>query len=100
MSLKIEILTGLASEYIEALYTGLSVDSVATNAEGDTKYTKEAQRQFVNRYDHLEKQFDRLLANFGSEYTDLKEALVGASPNWTHAEVVERALELVDLGSE
>ena len=96
MSLKIEILTGLASEYIEALYTGLSVDSVVTNAEGDTKYTKEAQRQFDNRYDHLEKQFDRLLG----EYTDLKEAIVGDSPNWTHDEVVERALELVDLGSE
>lgn len=71
MSLKIEILTGLASEYIEALYTGLSVDSVATNAEGDTKYTKEAQRQFVNRYDHLEKQFDRLLGEYVQMVVDL-----------------------------
>ena len=34
------------------------------------------------------------------KYTDLKEALVGDSPNWTHDEVVEKALELVDLGSE
>ena len=30
------------------------------------------------------------------QYTELKEALVGDSPNWTHEELVERALELVD----
>ena len=30
------------------------------------------------------------------QYTELKEALVGDSPNWTHQELVERALELVD----
>jgi hypothetical protein len=34
------------------------------------------------------------------QYTDLKEALVGDSTNWTHDELVGRALELVDLGSE
>ena len=34
------------------------------------------------------------------QYTELKDALVGDSPNWTHDEVLERALELVDLGSE
>jgi len=60
MSLKVEILTELAAEYIEALYTGLSMDSEVTNAEGDTEYTKEAQRQFNTRYDRLEKQFDKL----------------------------------------
>ena len=67
MSIKIEILTELAAEYIEALYTGLSIDQDFTNAEGDTTYTKEAQRQFNSRYDRLEKQFDTLLANLGSE---------------------------------
>ena len=73
MSLKVEILTELAAEYIEALYTGLSMDSEVTNAEGDTEYTKEAQRQFNTRYDRLEKQFDKLcneyfiLADLGSE---------------------------------
>jgi len=67
MSLKVEILTELAAEYIEALYTGLSMDSEVTNTEGDTEYTKEAQRQFNTRYDRLEKQFDTLLANLGSE---------------------------------
>ena len=29
-------------------------------------------------------------------YTELKEALVGDSPNWTHEELIERALELTD----
>jgi len=28
------------------------------------------------------------------QYTELKEALVGDSPNWTHEELVEQALEL------
>jgi|TARA_B100001094_G_scaffold134868_1_gene130612 hypothetical protein len=60
MSLKVEILTKLAAEYVDALYTGLSMDSEVTNAEGDTEYTKEAQRQFNTRYDRLEKQFDKL----------------------------------------
>ncbi len=67
MSLKVEILTKLAAEYVDALYTGLSMDSEVTNAEGDTEYTKEAQRQFNTRYDRLEKQFNTLLANVGSE---------------------------------
>jgi hypothetical protein len=43
------------------------MESEVTNAEGDTKYTKEAQRQFNTRYDRLEKQFDTLLADLGSE---------------------------------
>ena len=30
------------------------------------------------------------------QYTELKEALVGDSPNWTHEELIERALELID----
>ena len=60
MSLQVEILTKLAAEYVDALYTGLSMDSEVTNAEGDTEYTKEAQRQFNTRYDRLQKQFDKL----------------------------------------
>jgi hypothetical protein len=67
MSLKVEILTQLTVEYVDALYTGLSMESEVTNSEGDTEYTKEAQRQFNTRYDRLEKQFDTLLANVGSE---------------------------------
>jgi hypothetical protein len=43
------------------------MESEVTDAEGDTKYTKEAQRQFNTRYDRLEKQFDTLLADLGSE---------------------------------
>ena len=38
--------------------------------------------------------------SFEEKYIELKEALVGASPNWTHEELVERALELVDEVSE
>jgi transposase-like protein len=30
------------------------------------------------------------------QYTELREALVGDSPNWTHEELVEKALELID----
>ena len=30
------------------------------------------------------------------QYTELREALVGDSPNWTHEEVIEKALELID----
>ena len=30
------------------------------------------------------------------QYTELREALVGDSPNWTHEELVESALEMVD----
>ena len=28
------------------------------------------------------------------QYTELREALVGDSPNWTHEELIERALEM------
>jgi len=28
------------------------------------------------------------------QYTELREALVGDSPNWTHEELIEKALEL------
>jgi hypothetical protein len=34
--------------------------------------------------------------SFEEMYIELKEALVGDSDNWTHEELVERALELVD----
>jgi len=30
------------------------------------------------------------------QYTELREALVGDSPNWTHEELIEKALELID----
>ena len=33
-------------------------------------------------------------------YTELREALVGDSPNWTHEELIERALEMVDAVRE
>lgn len=29
------------------------------------------------------------------QYLELRDALVGDSPNWTHEELIERALELV-----
>lgn len=29
------------------------------------------------------------------QYTELREALVGDSPNWTHEELIEKALELI-----
>ena len=32
-----------------------------------------------------------------NQYEELKEALIGDSPNWTHDEVVEQALELATL---
>ena len=40
--------------------------------------------------------FEEMYNTVSKEYTELKEALVGDSPNWTHEELVERALELVD----
>jgi len=30
------------------------------------------------------------------QYTELREALVGDSTNWTHEELIEKALELID----
>ena len=30
------------------------------------------------------------------QYTELREALVGESPNWTHEELIEKALEMID----
>lgn len=30
------------------------------------------------------------------QYAELREALVGDSPNWTHEELIEKALELID----
>ena len=30
------------------------------------------------------------------QYTELREALVGESPNWTHEELIEKALEMND----
>ena len=33
-------------------------------------------------------------------YIEMKEALVGDSDNWTHEELIERALELVDTARE
>ena len=30
------------------------------------------------------------------QYTELREALVGDSPNWTHEELIEKALEMID----
>lgn len=38
--------------------------------------------------------------NYREKYTELKEALVGDSPNWTHDELVYRALVLVDRSKE
>ena len=40
---------------------------------------------------------DELLAEvkrLREQYTELREALVGDSPNWTHEELIEQALEL------
>ena len=36
-------------------------------------------------------------ATFIKQYEELKEALIGDSPNWTHDEVVQQALELATL---
>ena len=30
------------------------------------------------------------------QYTELREALVGDSPNWTHEELIEKVLEIYD----
>ena len=34
--------------------------------------------------------------NWKEMYLELRDALVGDSPNWTHEELVEHALALVD----
>ena len=47
--------------------------------------------------DELEDAVENLLAEvkrLREQYTELREALVGDSPNWTHEELIERALEL------
>jgi hypothetical protein len=36
------------------------------------------------------------MSDYEMMYTELKEALVGDSPYWTHEELIERVLELVD----
>ena len=44
-----------------------------------------------------EDKIDELLAEvkrLREQYTELREALVGDSPNWTHEELIERALEI------
>ena len=53
--------------------------------------------------DELEDAVENLLAEvkrLREQYTELREALVGDSPNWTHEEVIERALEMVDAVRE
>ena len=37
---------------------------------------------------------------FREQYTELREALVGDSPNWTHEELVEIALEYKDISTK
>ena len=47
--------------------------------------------------DELEDAVENLLAEvkrWREQYTELSEALVGDSPNWTHEELIERALEI------
>ena len=47
--------------------------------------------------DELEDAVENLLAEvkrLREQYTELREALVGDSPNWTHEELIERALEI------
>ena len=34
--------------------------------------------------------------NDTDKYAELREALVGDSPNWTHEELIEEALDVVD----
>ena len=53
--------------------------------------------------DELEDAVENLLAEvkrLREQYTELREALVGDSPNWTHEELIERALEMVDAVRE
>jgi hypothetical protein len=40
------------------------------------------------------------VSDYEMMYTELKEALVGDSPDWTHEELIARALELVDEASQ
>lgn len=35
--------------------------------------------------------------NYWMKYREIKEAVVGDSPNWTHEEVMERILYLIDF---
>ena len=35
--------------------------------------------------------------SFVKAYREIKEAVVGDSPNWTHEEIIERILYLIDF---
>ena len=51
----------------------------------------------VYDYRDLDEYISNLLAEvkrLREQYTELREALVGDSPNWTHEELIEQALEL------
>jgi hypothetical protein len=53
----------------------------------------------MNDVDKAKQAISRLyseISKLETMYGELKEALVGDSENWTHEELIERALELVD----
>ena len=44
-----------------------------------------------------EKSFEKQALELLIKYEELKEAVIGDSPNWTHEEIIEKILYLVDL---
>ena len=62
-------------------------------------YEDMSKKELVTLVKRLTKQHDEWSATakrLREQYTELREALVGDSPNWTHEELIEKALEMID----
>jgi hypothetical protein len=61
-------------------------------------YEDMSKKELVTLVTRLTKQHDEWsdeAKRLREQYTELREALVGDSPNWTHEELIEKALELI-----
>ena len=64
--------------------------TIFINTDDGTKSIGHVEEEYVDIMQEVLKEVKRLR----EQYTELREALVGDSPNWTHEELIEKALEL------